>query len=86
MASHGFAGRVERVDGSEVVCRMFHSRWHGYARYTIERRSQDGDITLIEYLEDGWVWRGRNAPYYEFGPSRIEIHGGMLVDNRREVS
>ena len=81
--TNGFKDRVRRK--GVMVCTVYRSRWHGFARYAIEKRIQFADgAWIVERVEQGWVWRGRKAPYYEFGPTSIEIHDDVLVDNRQE--
>lgn len=80
--TNGFKDRVRRR--GVVVCTMYESRFLGFCRYSIEKRIQIDGGWIIETLEQGWVWRGRKAPYYAFGPTSTEIHGRVWVDNRQE--
>lgn len=81
--TNGFKDRVARK--GHVVCAFYEPRFLGFCRYRIEKRHDYGEGGwLVETLEEGWMWRGRKAPFYEFGPTSTEIHGDTLVDNRQQ--
>jgi hypothetical protein len=79
--TNGFARRVRRMEGVQVVCCLYKPRWHGFARYEVERRIGTDNLRVIETVESGWIWRGRDAPFYDFGPTQTELHGDVWVDN-----
>lgn len=82
--ANGFSTRVRRK--GVLVCTMFRPRFLGFCKYRVEYRRDYGEGGWhVETVEEGWMWRGRKAPFYEFGPTSTEIHeSGMWVDNRQE--